>query len=740
MRAKGDQEPDPNDGEVETAPRLEERWLAVAQLLRLACQAPDGQLEVVIARSPGEGRADGGAVLDLQIPDATTFTVDLDAFVAHVQERLDCGAHVLAIPDWTRHAGSRHGWHEDALSEVTPGLGQLSVLVPVFSLSRELGDFRERVLTAWVPTSIIQFTGLPGVHGSFEAALVSLQTPSYAPDLTRFFLVPPGALGDVTQGELSGLLRRSGGRSRNGFVLRRRLAGEESWTFEAHDPNVAAEAESLGGFGSTTLLRDAFEVFPGRDTPGPSKSSTTPVITGRGIRRNGELEPESAGAGGDGPPYRQGGPELEAGDILVREFVPRGDRLVVGVVRPEHLPALAGRHVLVLRARDDRVRADVGFTTEYLRSDAARAQVSARTSGGFHMGSSALGSIPLPVPDEPLREAFRDIDCAEAQLAAWKEEAQALVHAAFDRKDPLEIRLHIISAGRLLRQRTEAAALLDDPSHTYSTRFPQPIAIRWSTSVNERLRGDDQQYVRTALDCHETLLAYAANVGLAIARARGIKVAAVDGMKASLLRGEGPTLGTWRAILQELANRRDLRAAGGNGALRDLGQFLVDGSSVARASGQLAERRNDQSHLRSPAETSRVAAETEANLAAVMEAAGFLMDLAPVFVARSRWDALREGNRLDVQRLVGDRAVVPLEEMIRPEASIEALSLYVHDLEGGFHLLRPFLLREKCPECHAVSTFHLDRDFGDRLRLKSLEDGHVLEYSDRTPFETVGVL
>ena len=116
------------------------------------------------------------------------------------------------------------------------------------------------------------------------------------------------------------------------------------------------------------------------------------------------------------------------------------------------------------------------------------------------------------------------------------------------------------------------------------------------------------------------------------------------------------------------------------------------------------------------------------------------MDLAPIYVTRSSWDALRGQNTLEIQRLVGDRAVVPYESMVRREPSIETGSLYVNDLEGGLHLLRPYLLRERCPECHSLSTFHLDRAREDHLSLKSLEDGHSLYSDDRAPFEAVGLL
>lgn len=718
--------------------RGDARWADVAELIRLACGPAEGQLEVVVLRQPdpeGSGQSDWASA----IPDARVVEATEEEFPDQVHELLERGATVLALPPWGRRPASRLTVEESLILRVAPAPGAFSFLAPGTALSRTTSEFRGVLAQAWTPVTIVEVSGFPGVHPAFDGALVCLRPPANQATLTRFFRVPRGPIGAPLSGELRGLLRRDGGASANGFVLRRALAGDESWAFAAHDPATAAHVEALPGFGSAIRLEDSFEILrtpPGRRADGTEGHR---VVSGRSIRRDGTLEPEQQSDADDASRFPVG-PELREGDLVVREVSHGTEPLVIGIVGPDVLPVRAGRHVLVVRPRNEAAKVAAHFTLEYLRSPAARAQLRGLSPAGLHVSASGLRQMRVPVPDGPLRDAFEDLRTAERLLTEWGVGAGAVVRAAFEQPSVAQARQHIITTGRLLRQRAEAALLLDDPSHIYSTRYPQPIAIRWSVAVNQRVRGDHEQYVRDALNCYETVLAYAAIVGLALARSRGVDLQAVKRLREDLSRSQGPSLGTWRAVLQELAGRKEARAGHDEGALSDLSAFLVDGGPGAKASKELADRRNDQAHLRSAVDVAQDAAEVEANLAVVMEAAAFLMDLAPIHVSRAGWDALRKENRLEVQRLVGDRAVIPYEKVVRYEPSIETGSLYLDDLKGGLHLLRPYLLRERCPECHAVSTFHIDHDLGDRLRLKSLEDGHVLDYDERSPFEAVGLL
>lgn len=53
-------------------------------------------------------------------------------------------------------------------------------------------------------------------------------------------------------------------------------------------------------------------------------------------------------------------------------------------------------------------------------------------------------------------------------------------------------------------------------------------------------------------------------------------------------------------------------------------------------------------------------------------------------------------------------------------------SLYIVDRLDRWHRIRPFLVRERYPECKTWSTFYLDRRAGADIRPKNLEHGHVI--------------
>ncbi|MGV8965377.1 MAG: hypothetical protein ACOH2F_03785 [Cellulomonas sp.] len=589
---------------------------------------------------------------------------------------------------------------------------------------------------------IMEFSGLPGVHPNFFGALLVLERHSSAEMLTRFFRVPVHAAPDEIRSDLVRIMRMSGGRSTYGYVLRGELPGT-SWAFEANDPLVAAQASALQGFGSSELLGDHYDVVSASLRSTESADVPIRILTGKGISRTGRLEVETAEDGWteSSPRWRELGPVLQEGDLVLRGIHRPGDVLMVGEILREHLPLHATRHVAVLRPKSDRTRADSRFYLAYLRSSAAQVQIAARVSG-IHLTGVSLTGLPLPVPDAPLREAFGDLEVAERQLAGWTGEVEQLLTEAFDRNSPTEARSHVIARGRLLRQRVEAAALLDDPSYKFATRYPQPVATRWSVAANLRGRDDDLEYIRKALDCYETLLAFTASVGVALARGRGQDVTAIAEVRSRLSRGQGPTLATWWAILQELGNAKAVKTRDQGGDLMGIGQFMVDRSATAKAGKYLADLRNDLAHGRPPvaSDLSSVASEVEGSMFEVLEAASFLMDLVPVYVTEVRWDALLGQASLVVQRLAGDRTVLPFESLSYPSATVEVGSLYVADEEGALHLLRPFLMRTRCPECQNLSTFNVDGSSGSGVWLKSLEDGHRMSYPDAEPFRRVGYL
>ena len=715
------------------------------EVFRLACaQLDDSDLGVICEAPPRQtdGEEEPGFSLGWEGPGVTTRSSD--DFTAVVSGMVESGTNLLAIPLWGRRSGARLERHEETVLEITPKQGRLAVLLPATSLyTARSREFRDLLLTTWTPRAIVEFTGVPGAHAQFMATLVVLERPDGSDSLTRFFRVPLQGDSQAVCRDLARLMRMSGGSTEHGYVCRGDLAGRDTWSFDGNDPRVAAEAAALRGFGGLALLAEYYDVVSGPRRSKDDGDFPARILTARGISREGGVEAEPVDEMWDSTDafWRDLGPDLREGDLVLRNLWQPGHPLVVGEVRPEQLPACATRHVSVLRPKSEETRADSRFYMAYLRSSAAKVQLAALAQG-MCLTRASLERLPVPVPDTPLRGAFADLDHAQRSLVAWTGEIGRLLTEAFERSSPVEARAHVIARGRLLRQRAEAAALLDDPAHQIATRYPYPVAIRWSVAANERGRGNDLEYVRKALDCFETLMAYTASIGVVLARARGMDVRALEDVRSNLSTGQGPTLGTWRAILQELGNSKKPRTGEPGSALMGVERFLVDGSPTAEASKYLADVRNDLSHARPPAPSkfASVAAAVEDCLAGVLDAASFLMDLVPVYVTDARWDALRGRARLEVQRLAGDRTEVPFEVLSYPDAAIEVRSLYILDEEGSLCLLRPNLLRERCPECQSLSTFHIDKLGDDGVWLKSLEDGHRMKYPDAEPFRQVGYL
>jgi hypothetical protein len=283
----------------------------------------------------------------------------------------------------------------------------------------------------------------------------------------------------------------------------------------------------------------------------------------------------------------------------------------------------------------------------------------------------------------------------------------------------------------MLRSRIEAAEAIDDFGYRVRTLYPHPIALRWrrieavATSSNET---NDSHY-REILQTAEVLLAYLANVALALARECSLPVGAVTTIRENLGRGRGPGLGDWVAILDEICGRR-FRPIDELIGLNDFREFLQK-DSVGRAVQALRNRRNDESHVRGvdAIDLPSATAQARIELETLMNAADFIVDLPLILAESDEWDELSDEGKVMYRQLSGDHAVVPVQSM-RSDRRVERHSLYLLDAERRLHLLRPFLIAMQCPICRNPSTFHIDRLTSAGPEVKSLEDGHITTRPD----------
>ena len=285
----------------------------------------------------------------------------------------------------------------------------------------------------------------------------------------------------------------------------------------------------------------------------------------------------------------------------------------------------------------------------------------------------------------------------------------------------------ILDSGRLLRLRTEAAALLDDFGHTVRTRFPHPVAYRWRHIEAAVSGGATAQAYEAVLDAFEVPLCYAAQLALVMARTSDTDVAALTDIRRKLAGGRsGPGLGDWTAVLQETTGRA-FRSLPADHPLGDLRHLLTGEAEEARR--RLTRRRNDQAHLRrvEPADLPGALDAALHDLTTLLEQARFLSDLRLIHVTSARWDSLRGIATVGYRELMGDHPVVPTKTMDYRANDLEQGSLYVADDKRRLHLLRPFLIGRECPTCGNWSTFHVDSAPAGNVVLKSLEHGHTVE-------------
>jgi len=127
----------------------------------------------------------------------------------------------------------------------------------------------------------------------------------------------------------------------------------------------------------------------------------------------------------------------------------------------------------------------------------------------------------------------------------------------------------------------------------------------------------------------------------------------------------------------------------------------------------------------------------------LLEATEFLTEYPLRYIEETRRDTIAGVTTYRYRNIMGDHAIVGLEAAETDLAELEAHSLYLQDRNGQLHLIRPYLIRQECPECQNSELFYLDtyqaRD--NTCVLKSLTTGHVLRDDQITVvFRYVGLV
>ena len=145
----------------------------------------------------------------------------------------------------------------------------------------------------------------------------------------------------------------------------------------------------------------------------------------------------------------------------------------------------------------------------------------------------------------------------------------------------------------------------------------------------------------------EQLLCYGALLSLVMAHEAGLEVKAVQEIRKKLRDGNnGPGLGDWVAILEEVARRREFRNLPVDLPLGELRSFLVPGGAADEARMRLSEHRRAVAHERllDDVEMPHVVRERLTDLGSLYEHAEFLAELTLVEITSVRHDTLRNAS------------------------------------------------------------------------------------------------
>lgn len=659
---------------------------------------------------------------------ARTFAPDLpfqgiDDLSRLVDSASGAGQPVLLLPSW----GSLVH-HDQEWERLSPNGGVL-LLVRSIDLGRVLPL---RAGPSGSPSLIVVGRIQSHANGrSFRAALIVFGTASGA-KITRFFTVPRDGDPDVVMSDFRRLMVREGGSTQFGFVVRDQDLTGQSWRPQDHDPTIRDSIRDLAAFGSGGVVNDVFEALGSRrlDEGEAAVHSERRVILGEDLGSDGRLRPSDRDPSGQREPRYHpifGSPPLQAGDLLLDTFQ-RADRPRPPVeVLEEDLPAVAGGALVVLRARQQLSGTHRAFYKYYFGSRRFRTAMLARPMGSSKV-ESEVGEAPLPVPDSELVEALTDLRRARDAFSLWAQEGVKLETDAFE-GSAAKARSSLIEQGRLLRLREEAARAVGSFDHRVANFYPTPIAAQFREVRVRQSAGNDRDTYRAILTCCETALAFCACVALAFAWVNKRPVGAMAEIRKKLSQGStGASMGDWANVLKEVSSAKAFRGIADDAPLAAIRSALPEGSPAARAQERLKNRRDDESHQRRVDDLDLPAAvdDAMADLELLLDHLGFLADM-PIFqVDSTEWDSIRGEGRAKVRWLRGDHPMSLIEPLNHADSGLEQGSLYMRDPNGLHVLLRPFLVRVQCVQCHTWSTFYPDHRSKRQLRLKALDHSHSI--------------
>lgn len=560
----------------------------------------------------------------------------------------------------------------------------------------------------------------------FQVGTANTQT------LTRFFsfkTFSQSVLDDLK--ELSG---REGGRTQYGYILRS-LDAVDDLDFDLLNPQRAENIRSLEHWGGLEPLEQVCDILNGTFY---RKDREIRVCSEQQIKPDSDeawiIEGQQVNAGlgithGALLVKRKASDRLlEVGDLCLSRINSGSQRrLVVGEIHAEHLPAVAGKSILVLKPKVEGVRRT--FLIRYLSSQIFRELIGNGGSTLLRLESGVLAKLPVPVPNSAFIANLEKVKHARDYFGAQLHEADEAIDDMLRFQTFGKPTEDISAAGRDVRLRYEAAIRIDDAGYRIRSTFPHPLAFRWRTVEASK---PDLNGFKAILETAEITICYAAIVGMVMAEHLELEIARVGEVAARLgRRKNGTTFGDWYGILQELGSSKKFAVLPEDTPFSEILSFMAPNTAVESATLRLMALRCDDAHLSGPKGSKnleRVYVSAREDLLTILRSLEFLSEYRLRYIEDVWVDTRRGSQRVQYRDLVGDHPFVRIEEEVRPTDGglLEKGSVYLRDTQGRLHLVRPLLVRRECRCCGAWATFFLHRyDFkDDSCVLKSLEHGH----------------
>lgn len=410
-------------------------------------------------------------------------------------------------------------------------------------------------------------------------------------------------------------------------------------------------------------------------------------------------------------------------DLCVSAIGKSGSRLKIFTYKGAPGRVAVNQTILVIRLSENLTPMQKHLVKEYLGSSFVADLIDGYYAGSMldarRVSPRDLGVLKVPIADTDLQNAIEDLAQAKDAFTAWTKEVDGAIENIFAFSDAIkEARLLVMSSGKIARQRFQAATYVSDLSYRISNLYPFPVSYLWrycQVSANS-----NYEQLRAVLRAAEGLTCFLATICLVMSRHTEIPIAHVNEISKRLAdKRRGTTFGDWFHIVETVLTAKSFKRFDGYLPFKEILSLASD-EEWHEAAKDLMRIRQDDSHQRLNPENvgDQMLANAFQALERIYRSADFLTDYKLCFVTDVFPDTISRDTRFTYKDLTGDSQLPRTDEESLKRIDIEKNSLYLRDGEKNWFLVRPYLHYLRCPECHQMSTFYLDK--------LSPADGHVM--------------